>query len=120
MRLQNRLRTLQQRESMRESLKQWKAFKRRWCEWRLIDLYAYLRRVNGRKYAACVRSFELFYLSWMSVYSAQGPSRFASHIFEGRMLRVLGHDDLAKLGVSSKEDRREILTRIQCLRGFRE
>eukprot|EP00483_Globobulimina_turgida_P012259 UN12281 len=66
--LQNQLEGIRHMKRMKLKLKNWKNFKLKWNNWRLIDFYAYLLRINGRKYATYLLNFEIFYLQWMRIY----------------------------------------------------
>ena len=101
---------------MKVQLKHWKEFRAKWSDWRLIDFYEYLQRVNGRKYAKYLINFELFYLQWMRVYDGNAmQSRFESHVFCGKYLMDFDHSDLLIFCIESKADRRQILMKIQQL-----
>merc|ERR1712154_368952 len=118
--LQNQLHIVRNVNRMKSKLKCWKMFKLNWKIWRLIDFYEYLQRINGRKYATYILNFEMFYLRWMTIYDndQKSQSRFMSYIFNGRMLIYLDHQDLVTFGINLKEDRRQILMKIQQLNGF--
>eukprot|EP01083_Nonionella_stella_P193844 715434_1 len=116
--LQNQLEDIRRMERIRRQLKNWKEFKLHCGNWRLIDLYEYLSRIKGRKYAQYFVSFEIFYTQWMDIYEADQKSfnqRFVSHIFDGNVLIHLDHNDLMIFGVCSKPDRREILMQIKII-----
>ena len=121
--LQNRLNDIQSMERMQTKMSNWKLFKSYWNEWRLCDFYEYLRRINGRKYFnkkyLTLTSFELFYSEWMNIYKKDDHQRFKSNIFIGKNLILFDHNDLIQIGITLKEDRREILMHIQRLNGFR-
>eukprot|EP01084_Bolivina_argentea_P084234 152386_1 len=116
--LQNQLEDIRRMERIRRQIRNWKEFKLHCGNWRLIDLYEYLSRIKGRKYAQYFANFEVFYTQWMDIYDADQKSsnqRFVSHIFDGKVLSHLDHNDLMIFGVYSKADRREILMQIQII-----
>jgi len=119
--LQIQANELKQIEQSKGKLQNWKEFQLLWYEWRLIDFYEYLLRINYRKYAKYVLNFELFYQHWMDIYRADesnealANARFSSHIFVGRNLLYFDHRDLEELGIKMKTDRREIIMGIQRL-----
>lgn len=120
--LQNRLNEIRNYERIKEKVLNWKHFKKHWKNWRLIDFYEFLQRINNRKYSKYFLNFEIFYQEWMNIYYKDIKNkndRFKSHIFIGNNLLYFDHNDLIKIGINLKEDRRAILCRIQGLKGYR-
>ncbi|ETO22227.1 hypothetical protein RFI_14973, partial [Reticulomyxa filosa] len=95
------------KRALQEQLKNWECFLNYWQDWSADDLYAYLVRVDNKRFAKYFSSVEDVKARW---------SKDHSQPFRGYDLRLLDREDLYTLGIRDKDDRKILADHIRELR----
>eukprot|EP01084_Bolivina_argentea_P128188 226623_1 len=114
--LKNRLKGFEDINIKKNGLNAWNIFLKKWRLWDINGLYYYLIRIQNGKYKHYINNKEMFLENWNKLVRDDNGERFNNNNkFYGHYLSQFESDDLQDLGISSRQDRRHIMSNFRPL-----